>query len=185
MKYLYGYCLPVILFVSVTAMEISCKGKNRSNHVPLEKTDTSRCGATIPRPTGCINDFVHLFTPGEQKTLDSICTRYSEKGYGQIALVTMDSIPLQQCDIKDYATDLGNNWGVGNKSKDDGIVIVISISQRQIAIANGYGTEKILSDQQTKNIIDSVFIPSFKKANFFEGCYNGLLAIDQFMSRIN
>ena len=173
-------CSPAFLLLFSIAMGNACSA---SPVIIAKNVDTSRCGTNIPNPTGSINDFANVFTNEEKAALDSICKTYSKKGYGQVAVVTMDSIPLERCNILDYAIDIGNKWGVGNKGKYDGTVILVSFWQKQVAIANGYGTQRILPDQQTKAIVDSVFIPSLKKGNHFEACYNGILAIEQFMSR--
>jgi len=78
--------------------------------------------------------------------------------------------------------EIGNHWGVGQKGKNNGVVIGIAPQLRKIRIENGYGIQKILSDEETKQIIDSLIIPEFRKADYFEGTRKGLMAIIQQIS---
>jgi uncharacterized protein len=67
--------------------------------------------------------------------------------------------------------------GVGRKEINDGMLIGISGSLRSIRIHNGYGIEKILSDEETRHFLDSLFIPAFKQGDFYGGTNRGINAI--------
>jgi uncharacterized protein len=69
---------------------------------------------------------------------------------------------------------ISNTWGVGVKGKDNGILIGISNGYRRMRIQNGYGIEKIISDEETKEIIDKYFIPYFKNGDYYSGTLTGL-----------
>jgi uncharacterized protein len=66
---------------------------------------------------------------------------------------------------------------VGEKKKNNGILIVIAPAMQRMRVENGYGIETYLSNEQTKEIVDSVFITQFKQGNFFDGTKNGIIAI--------
>ena len=72
---------------------------------------------------------------------------------------------------------LANAWGVGQKDKNNGILIGISAGYKKMRIQNGRGIEKILSDSVTRVIVDSSFIPLFKKDHYFNGTLVGINAI--------
>jgi uncharacterized membrane protein YgcG len=74
---------------------------------------------------------------------------------------------------------IANNWGIGKKGKNNGILIGISTGLRKIRINNGYGIETKLTDTETKKIINDFILPEFEKGNYFEGTKNGLLALMQ------
>lgn len=74
---------------------------------------------------------------------------------------------------------IANNWGVGKKGKNNGILIGISTGLRTIRIQNGYGIEAKLTDAETNKIIEDIILPKFKNGNFFEGTKSGLLALMQ------
>ena len=73
-----------------------------------------------------------------------------------------------------FVLHIHETLGVGKKDKDNGIVIGISKSLRKMRISNGSGIEKLLSDEQTKLIIDTQFIPFFKQSDYYNGTLNGL-----------
>jgi uncharacterized protein len=84
---------------------------------------------------------------------------------------------VNENDMEDWTFRVMNTWGVGQKNKNNGILIGISKGYRHMRIENGYGLEKNLTDQETKKIIDDEFIPFFKQAKYFEGTLNGLKAL--------
>ena len=65
--------------------------------------------------------------------------------------------------FQSYTLKVTNQWGVGEKEKNNGVFIGISKGNRTIYIHNGIGTAKILSDAATKSIIDTAFVPEFKR----------------------
>lgn len=135
------------------------------------------CGIELPKPKGYVNDFIQIFTARELEVLDSIIGAHEKETTNQIAIISFDSRMMGSCDVDHYTRAIGNTWGVGHKNKNNGIVIGIAPSLRKMRIENGYGIEKIISDQETKRIIDSNFIPEFKYANYFEGTRTGLIAL--------
>lgn len=127
-----------------------------------------------PKPIGYVNDFESLLSIEERLQLDSIISEFEMKTTNQIAIVTIPNVYPYET-LKDFTTDLGNYWGVGQADKDNGLIITVSKSMRNIWIGSGYGTEKILTDEILKNIIDTVIVPYFKSGDYFEGIKSGLI----------
>lgn len=115
-----------------------------------------------------ITDFSNIFTFDESVALSKKLINYESKTSNQIVILTIDSIK-PYTDIQKYATDIGNFWGVGQRKKDNGLVIVLSKPLRKVSISTGYYTAKVLTDSICKNIIDYTMLPSFKKGNYYEG----------------
>lgn len=130
----------------------------------------------FPKSVGYVNDFENIFTPKQRMKLDTIIKAYEIETSNEIAVVTIDSIAPYE-NIKDFATDLANAWGIGKAGKDNGLLILLSKSRREIQISTGFGTEKVLSDEICKNIIDQTIIPEFKHGNYYEGIEKGLLVL--------
>lgn len=149
----------------------------------IKTYNSNRCGVIIPNPHGYTNDFVSLFSKEEVSQLDSIIVAHEKRFTNQIAIITIDSNMLGKCSLKDYATEVGNEWGVGQKSKNNGCVFAIAPKLHQVFIANGYGIEKIVSNTSTKLIIDSAIIPHYKEGRFFEGTKKGLLTLMEKISQ--
>jgi uncharacterized protein len=121
-----------------------------------------------------IGDYENILTEMQKNEIDSIIKVFGKETSNQIALVSIDSLGPYKS-LMEFTTDLGNYWGVGQKEKNNGLVITISKKMHQVWIGTGYGTEKILSDTAISHIIDSLMIPYFKQGKFFEGIKSGML----------
>lgn len=144
--------------------------------VPILAINVS-CQNTFPKPVGHVSDFEKRFTRQQINYLDSLLEDFENNTAIQIAIVTIDTSMTKKAEFANYTLKLANEWGVGQKEKNEGILIGISNSYRTIRIQNSYGIEKILSDSETKVIIDSSFIPEFKKGNIYDGTLSGLKKI--------
>jgi uncharacterized protein len=129
--------------------------------------------SSLPGYIGYVNDFEDILSPDQEQELNKIISEFEKQTTNQIAIVSVDSIS-PYTSMKDYATDLANKWGVGQKDKDNGLVIIISKKLRQSRIATGLGTEKILTDQICQRITEQRMIPQFKNGDYFKGIREGL-----------
>lgn len=132
---------------------------------------------TPPKPASFINDYENLFTDDEEKSLDSLIKDFEKRTTIQIAVITFDTTLTTSDSLDALTLRLGNLWGVGQKDKNNGIVIGISKGYRKMRIQNGYGIEKVITDAETKVIVDTAFLPYFKEANYFKGTFNGLTVL--------
>lgn len=105
----------------------------------------------------------------QARSLDSLFETIQKNTSIQAALATIDSAVLGNLTIEDYALNMLRTWGVGEKEKNNGILVIIAPDIHRMRVENGYGIEKYLSDEETKEIIDTVFIPHFKENEFFPG----------------
>lgn len=137
----------------------------------------------LPVPRGWVNDFENLFTINEQKYLDSIVSAYKARTSVQMAIVTLDTNSTTKERFDDLTLHITKTWGIGEKGKNNGILIGISRGFRQMRIQNGYGIERRMSDNQTKQIIDNYFIPGFKKSNYYKGTLDGLNKIIEHLDK--
>jgi uncharacterized protein len=95
-------------------------------------------------PTDYVNDFAHVLDQNTIAQLDNICQQIDQHAHAQIAVVTIKS--LDGSDIESYAVALFKKWGVGSKSTDHGVLILLATQDRQYRIELGYGLEPILPD---------------------------------------
>jgi len=114
-------------------------------------------------PSGYVNDFAHVLTPKTVAEVESICQQVDEKAHAQIAVVTVESI--QGSDIESYAVDLFKRWGVGNKSSNRGVLILLAIQDRRYRIEVGYGLEAILQDGKVGGFGREA-VPSLKASDY-------------------
>lgn len=130
--------------------------------------------AEFPKPVGYVNDFEEVFSAEEEAELSSIIKQHEQQTSNELVIVTVSDI-APYTDMKSYAIDLGNEWEVGQKDKNNGIAIVLSRKLKEVYITTGSGMG--ITDDQLQAIIDSVMIPRYIEGKEFEGTKSGLEAI--------
>jgi uncharacterized protein len=156
-----------IAFFSIIFTLISC------NHLKSNSSGQDK----IPKSVGFVNDFENIFTPEEIRSLDSLSTAIEKESTIEIAVVTLDSSLILNNNFDSTVLLIGQKWGVGKKDTNNGIVIGISKSMRKIRICNGYGIEKKLSNDQTKEIMNSVLIPQLRAGEYFVGVRDVIIVL--------
>lgn len=118
-----------------------------------------------------VNDFADLISPEDEQKILSNAVTLADKTTAQVVVVTINDLNGEE--PWEYALNLGRSWGVGDKEKDNGVVILLSENDREIYISVGYGLEGALPDSKTGRIID-LYGKEYLKANEFS---KGLLEI--------
>lgn len=128
----------------------------------------------LPDPVGWTNDYENLFTDVEESKLDSIISKFEKETSIEISIVTIDTVKTSKEKFDNLTLHIAQTWRIGKAKKDNGILIGISKGYRRIRIENGIGIEKIITDEETKRVIDNYFIPELKKSQYYNGTLNGL-----------
>lgn len=123
---------------------------------------------------GWVTDYEKLYSKDEIKIFNDLIEKFERETSSEIVIVTLDSLRATSANFDDLSLRIAQKWGIGKSGKDNGIVITISKHYRKIRIQNGNGIEKLLSDDETKLIIDNYFIPEFKNENYYSGTLNGV-----------
>lgn len=118
-------------------------------------------------PFRLVNDFTGMLTPQQQIDLNNKLQTFNNKTSTQIYVVTYDD--LQGYPIYDFGARLGEEWGIGQKDKDNGILILISPENHEITIQTGYGLEGAVPDAIAKRLISNVITPSFREEDYYTG----------------
>jgi uncharacterized protein len=129
----------------------------------------------FPKPTGYINDFANIISPEISTQLSNIIRQFDKLTTNEIAVVTiptLDNIP-----IEDYTVKLFENWGIGKKETDNGILLLVVPNDRQVRIEVGYDLEKYINDALAGRIIREVMVPHFRSSNYSLGILNGVIEI--------
>ena len=181
MSRIHFICVWLLLLCTVNS-HYSCKA-GEENKKGTTRRSYQAWQNRLEEPVGYINDFEGIFSEQERKTLDSLLQQFEKRTTIQIAVITIKSsmTPIDSMDL--FTRKIGQGWGVGQKDKNNGVVVGISRVYRRIRIENGYGIEKILSDAETQIIIDSCFIPAFRKAEYYSGALTGLNALMQILEK--
>lgn len=114
-----------------------------------------------------INDFAGILKNNEVQILNNQLRKYEKESSAQIAVVTITSLGGKT--VENYANELFNQWGIGQKGADNGILLLIAKNDRKMRIETGYGVEAYMTDAEAARIIDNVLTPHFKRAEFGAG----------------
>lgn len=135
-------------------------------------------------PPRLVNDFAGVFTTDERDNLESMLLSYNDSTSTQIYVVTVGD--LQGYAISDYAFRLGEKWGIGQKGKNNGAVVLIKPkrgnSRGDVFIAVGYGLEPYLNDARIGRILDNYMIPYLRQDDYYRGTAAAVTAMMQYLS---
>ncbi|KKT35239.1 MAG: hypothetical protein UW24_C0012G0044 [Parcubacteria group bacterium GW2011_GWA2_44_12] len=127
----------------------------------------------LPDPSGYVNDFAGILT--NRASLEQEIAQFEAETSNQIAVVTVNS--LEGDTIENYAVRLFETWRIGEKNKDNGILLLIAPNEREVRIEVGYGLEGALTDITASAIIRNEILPQFKANNYSAGVRAGVEAI--------
>lgn len=132
-------------------------------------------GIKLPQPAGRVNDFASMLSQPVIEKLESELVSYEEKTGNEIAVVTVKN--LQGTTVEDFAVRLFEEWKIGKKEKDNGVLFLIAKDERKVRIEVGYGLEPNLTDAQSHNIIRNIVSPAFKAGYYDQGVTAGVGAV--------
>ncbi len=136
---------------------------------------------TYPDSTGYVNDFAGVMAPQERSQLEALLAEVERKTTAEVAVVTVDTVkPLT---IEDYSVGLIEEWGLGKKDKDNGVLILLAINDREGRIEPGYGLEGALPDALCIRIAREQMLPFFKQGRYSQGLINGALSVVSYVAR--
>jgi len=125
----------------------------------------------VPKKQTSVYDYSKLLSSLETRSLEQKLIQYSDSTSTQIVVIIINSTNGE--DINYLAANWGEKWGIGQKGKDNGIVLLLAKGDRKVAIQAGRGTEGGLTDLMSKRIIESRIIPEFKRGSYYEGLDKG------------
>ena len=128
-----------------------------------------------PKLQTSVYDGAKLLSAYERSALEQKLINYADTTSTQIVVVTVASLHGE--DIAMYATKWAHKWGIGQKEKDNGVLLLVAKNDRKLWIATGYGVEHLLTDAMSKRIINTIILPEFKRGNFYSGLDKGTSAI--------
>jgi uncharacterized protein len=121
------------------------------------------------KPVRLVNDFAQVLNRMELNKLETMLVSYNDSTSTQITIVTVPS--LGGYEIADYANKLYEAWGIGQKSKNNGLLILLSMEERAVRMEVGYGLEDRLTDALSRRIIEREMVPNFRSGDYAGGLY--------------
>lgn len=126
-----------------------------------------------------VYDYANMLNSEEKLKLEEKLVRYSDSTSTQIVIITIESLKGEY--IGELAPKWGQEWGIGDKDKDNGVVILVAKAEHKIWISPGYGVEHKLTAGKTGQMTRDVMIPEFKAGRFYVGLDKGTDAIFQIL----
>lgn len=136
---------------------------------------STRAAPTFPPLTGRVVDDAGILSAQAQDQLNALLAEEEKETGNQVVVATLKS--LQGYTIEQYGYQLGRAWGIGQKGKNNGALLVIVPSEHAVRIEVGYGLEGQLTDAQSKVIIDQFIRPAFRRGDYDAGVIAGTQAI--------
>ena len=132
---------------------------------------------TFPALSGRVVDEGQMLDPATRQQLTQTLEAHEKATGEQVVVVTVPD--LQGTPIEDFGYQLGRAWGIGQKDKNTGALLIVARDDRKLRIEVGYGLEDRLTDAQSSVIINQVITPAFKTGNYNQGISDGVGAILQ------
>jgi len=121
----------------------------------------------FPRPTGYVTDLAHLLDPAAQAALEGRLAAYDRATGNQIAVAIFPD--LGGAPIEDFTARLEEAWKVGRKGRDNGVLLLVALRERQVRIEVGYGLEGKVTDADAGTIIRRDIAPAFREGRYADG----------------
>ena len=125
-----------------------------------------------PEPQRLVNDFAGLLSAEQKNLLEYKLVNFNQRTSTQIAIVTIKSIAGY--DPFDYSNKLAEKWGIGQKGKNNGILILVKpkvgTERGEVYIQVGYGLEGVVPDAVAhQTLVENELLPAFRQNDYFKG----------------
>ncbi|MBN1569820.1 MAG: TPM domain-containing protein [Acidobacteria bacterium] len=131
----------------------------------------------IPKLQSRVTDLAGVLTPEQITGLESKLQDLENTDSTQVAVLIIPSLEGES--LEDYSIRVAESWKLGQKERDNGAILLISMKDRALRIEVGYGLEEKLTDARSNRIINNDIVPRFREGDFFGGIDAGVTGIIQ------
>jgi len=124
-------------------------------------------GLEVPALKGRVNDYARILEPDQATALENNLAAIESSTTAQFALLTIPSLEGEP--LEDFSLQVVEAWKLGQKGKDNGLLMLVAVEDRAVRIEVGYGLEGTLPDGKCGTIIRQVIVPEFRKGNYYTG----------------
>ena len=129
----------------------------------------------LPKPAGRVTDLANVIDPATEAEIDGRLEQLERQTSSEIAVLTVPS--LDGVPVDDYAVRVFKEWGIGQARQDNGVLVLVAPTEREMRIEVGYGLEGILPDGLAGQIIRDQFIPRFRDNDYNGGIRDGVARV--------
>ena len=126
-------------------------------------------------PHTLVNDYTQTLTTDQVQALEHKLVAFDDSTTNQVSVVIIPGLDGKE--ISDVAIQIGRAWGVGGKSFNNGVLLLIAKNDHKLHIAVGYGLEGAITDLYASQIIEDIIVPNFKGEDYYRGIDMGTDAI--------
>lgn len=126
----------------------------------------------VPPLTARVMDLAGLLTPAQRATLEQTLRDFELRKGSQIAVLTVNSTAPETAE--QFSIRVVDNWKLGRKGIDDGVLLLVAKDDRTLRIEVGYGLEGVIPDAVAKRVTDGIIAPYFKQGDFYGGIEAGV-----------
>lgn len=135
----------------------------------------------VPQLKGYVNDYAGVLSSSEEKQINQLLSDLEKSTSAQVALLTVDN--LQGYPLESFSIKVVDEWGLGQKDRDNGLLVLLAMDEKKVRIEVGYGLEGSVTDLKSGYIIRNIILPEFRKGQFAQGLYNGVGAINGIITK--
>jgi len=129
----------------------------------------------VPKLTARVMDLADMLSEAEEAQLSSLLKNLEESKGSQVAILTVNTTEPET--IEQYSIRVVDEWKLGRKEVDDGVLLLIAKDDRKVRIEVGYGLEGAITDAYAKRIIENIIVPQFRRGAYYHGIEEGIEAI--------
>jgi uncharacterized protein len=132
-----------------------------------------------PGPVGYVNDFANILTEDARSRLEARLSALEKDTTAEVTFVSVETIG--DSSLEEYAAGLFQDWGIGKKGKDNGVLFLVTLKEGDLRIEVGYGLESIITDGRAGRILDQDVLPYLEKGDFDQAFESGLISIERYI----
>jgi len=132
----------------------------------------AQCEVPVPPLKAHVTDLTATLSADQRNTLERALASLESRKGSQVAVLMVPTVQPES--IEQYAIRAYDQWKLGRKGVDDGVLLIIAKNDRKLRIEVGYGLEGTIPDAVAKRIIDTSIVPRFKQADFYGGIHAGV-----------
>ena len=170
MKRILSTLFCVFTLLGLTAINLSAADNATEQNKTVKQTTTQTSNeksSNFPALTGRVVDQARVLSQSTKDELETLLATHENNTTNQVVVATIESLGNAQ--IEEYSIELARRWGIGQKGKDNGALLVVAPNDKQVRIEVGYGLEGVLTDALCGVIINRYVIPEFKKGDIEGG----------------
>jgi len=129
-------------------------------------------GLDVPPLKGYVNDYGNILSPSARQRLENELSAFEKSDSTQIVVLTIPSLEGEV--LEEYSIRVAEQWKIGHKGKDNGVILLVSRDDRKLRIEVGYGLEGRLTDLLSGRIIRFTIVPAFREGDYDRGVTEGV-----------